>query len=110
MAGALVLIYWTSLARPLWVDEEMLLLNVRERGFLELTGPLWLDQSAPLGWLWLQRLLLLTLGASEPALRSLTVAFGIAMLSTALWIGRRWMGPAGAAVFAALCGIGIWPV
>ncbi len=110
LTGSAVLLYWTATARPLWVDEEMLLLNVRDRGFLELAGPLWLDQTAPLGWLALERLLLLTLGRSEPALRLLPVGFGIATLVTAAWIGRRWMGVVGATVFVALCATGQWLV
>jgi len=110
LAGSALLLYWNATARPLWVDEEMLLLNVRDRGFLELAGPLWLDQTAPLGWLVLERLLFITLGRSEPALRLLPAAFGIATLVTAAWIGRRWMGVAGAALFVALCATGEWMV
>jgi hypothetical protein len=110
LAGSALLLYSTGTARPLWVDEEMLLLNVRDRGFLELAGPLWLDQSAPLGWLALERLLLLTFGWSEPAVRLLPAGFGIATLVTAAWIGRRWMGVAGATVFVALCATGQWLV
>ena len=110
LTGSAVLLYWTGTARPLWVDEEMLLLNVRDRGFLELAGPLWLDQTAPLGWLALERLMLLTLGRSEPALRLLPVGFGIATLVTVAWIGRRWMGVVGATVFVALCATGQWLV
>jgi hypothetical protein len=110
LAGSALLLYWNATARPLWVDEEMLLLNVRDRGFLELAGPLWLDQTAPLGWLVLERFLLLTLGRGEPALRLLPAAFGIATLVTAAWIGRRWMGVAGAATFVALCATGEWIV
>ncbi len=110
LAGAAVLIYWTSTARPLWVDEEMLLLNVRDRGFSELAGALWLDQSAPLGWLALERLVLLTLGTGERAVRLLTVIFGTATLLTGAWIGRRWMSPFGATVLVLLCALGEWLV
>jgi hypothetical protein len=110
LAAAGVLVYWTSTARPMWVDEEMLALNVRDRGFGQLAGPLWLDQSAPLGWLVLERLALLALGANEPAVRTLTVLFGIGTLATAWWIGRRWMTPIGAALLVALCGTGEWLV
>jgi hypothetical protein len=110
LAGAAVLIYWTSTARPLWVDEEMLLLNVRDRAFSELVGPLWLDQSAPLGWLAMERLALLTLGTGERAVRLLTVIFGTATLLTGAWIGRRWMSPFGATVLVLLCAIGEWLV
>jgi hypothetical protein len=110
LAGAGILIYWTSTARPLWVDEEMLLLNVRDRGFVRLAGALWLDQSAPLGWLALERLALLTLGTDERAVRLLTVLFGIGTLFTGVWIGRRWMSPAGATVLVLLCALGEWIV
>ncbi len=110
LAGAGILIYWTSTARPLWVDEEMLLLNVRDRGFSQLAGALWLDQSAPLGWLALERLALLTLGTDERAVRLLTVLFGIGTLFTGVWIGRRWMSPAGATVLVLLCALGEWLV
>jgi hypothetical protein len=110
LAGAAVLIYWTSTARPLWVDEEMLLLNVRDRAFSELAGPLWLDQSAPLGWLAMERLALLMLGTGERAVRLLTVIFGTATLLTGAWIGRRWMSPFGATVLVLLCAIGEWLV
>ena len=65
LAGAAVLIYWWRAARPLWVDEELLALNVRDRAFTELLGPLWLDQAAPLGWLALERTALLTFGLSR---------------------------------------------
>ncbi|HEX7140035.1 MAG TPA: hypothetical protein VF219_19445 [Vicinamibacterales bacterium] len=109
-AAAGVLVYWTLTARPMWVDEEMLALNVRDRGFLQLTGPLWLDQSAPFGWLVLERLMMLVFGTGERAVRALTVIFGIGTLSTAWWIGRRWMTPFGAAVLVALCGTGEWLV
>lgn len=109
-ASAAVLVYWTATARPMWVDEEMLALNVRDRGFFQLAGPLWLDQSAPLGWLALERLLMLVFGTGERAVRALTVIFGIGTLATAWWIGRRWMTPLGAAVLVALCGTGEWLV
>jgi hypothetical protein len=94
----------------MWVDEQMLALNARDRGFTELTGALWLNQSAPPGWLVLERTALLTIGTSERAARLLTVLFGIGTLMVGVWIGRRWMGPLGAAVLVLLCGIGPWMV
>jgi ABC-type Fe3+-siderophore transport system permease subunit len=103
LVGAAVLIYWDWTARPLWVDEEMILLNVRDHALGRLAGPLWLDQSAPLGWLALERLVLLTFGSGERAVRMVNVLFGIGTLVTALWIGRRWMSPVGAAILALLC-------
>lgn len=99
--------YWAA-ARPLWLDEEMIALNIRDRGFADLTGPLWLGQSAPLGWLWSERLAVTLLGLGEAGLRALPVVFGVATLVAAWWIGRRWMSAVGASVLTFLVAIGPW--
>lgn len=93
-------------ARPLWLDEEMILLNVRDRNLHELVGPLWLDQSAPIGWLGLERAILLEFGTADRTGRALPVLLGIGTVWLAFWFGRRWMGPLGAAVFVLLCSFG----
>jgi hypothetical protein len=108
LAGTVLLVARWAAARPLWLDEEMIALNVRGRGFLGLPGALWLGQSAPLGWLVLERLALVVFGAGERSLRLLPVLFGIAAPWTAVWIGRRWMRPAGAATFVFLITFSIW--
>ena len=106
LVGAVALIVQWSWTRPLWLDEEMIALNVRDRSLTELAGPLWLNQSAPLGWLALERALLVQFGPSERTLRAAPVLFGIGTLAVALWAGRRWLGPLGAAVFVILCSFG----
>ena len=83
----------------------MIALNARWRPFADLPGSLWLDQTAPLGWLALERLALLTFGLDERAARALTIVFGIGTLSVAVWIGRRWMTPLGAVILVAWCSI-----
>jgi hypothetical protein len=108
VVGAVVQLYQWWAARPFWVDEEMIAVNIRDRSFADLAGLLWLDQSAPLGWLEVQRLALLTLNESERALRLVPVAFNVAMLAAATWAGRRWMSPAGAAALVLLCSSGQW--
>jgi len=95
-------------SRTLWLDEEMVFLNIRDRMWSELAGPLWLNQSAPLGWLALQRGILQTFGTDDRAVRALSVAFGMATLLCALWVAIRWMKPAGAALFLLFCGLGQW--
>lgn len=95
-------------ARPLWLDEEMLALNIRERPWPQLAGVLWLDQSAPLGWLMLQRSVMLALGTGEHALRLVSLLFAIATSITAAWVGRRWAGRVGGALLVVLCAIGPW--
>ena len=90
-------------AAPLWLDEEMIALNLRDRSFSELGGRLWLEQSAPYGWLVVQRAVLLTLGSSEVALRLLPTLFGIATYVTALLIARRWLTWPATLIFPLLC-------
>jgi hypothetical protein len=107
-AGAGLAIAQWAAARPLWLDEEMIAINLRDRSLVDLAGPLWLGQSAPFGWLALQRWVTQLFGTSELALRSVPVLFGLGTLATALWIGRRWMGPLGAAVLVLLCVFGQW--
>ena len=98
--------YQWSHALPLWVDEEMIALNVRDRSLGDLSGSLWLGQSAPFGWLALERVAMIALGTGEAAVRAVPLAFGMATVGAAAWVGRRWMGRVGAAVFVLLCWIG----
>lgn len=93
---------------PLWLDEEMIAINLRDRSFTELTGALWLGQSAPLGWLVVQRAVLLLVGRGELALRFVPVLFGIGTLVAAAWIGRRWMTRVAAAFLVVICWISEW--
>ena len=108
IGGAAIVLYQWIGARPLWLDEEMIALNFRDRSFAELGGRLWLDQSAPLAWLALQRLVLLVLGPSEIALRAIPALFGVATVFAAFFVGRRWMTTTGCAIFVLLCSLGQW--
>jgi hypothetical protein len=95
-------------AAPLWLDEEMIALNVRDRSFADLAGSLWLEQSAPHGWLVLQRTALLTLGDGELAMRFVPLVFGAATVLAAVWVGHRWMGAASTLGLVLLCWITQW--
>jgi hypothetical protein len=106
--GCGVLLTIWARGQTLWLDEQMIALNVRERSFTGLAGPLWFGQSAPLGWLILQRAVLLGLGTGELALRLVPMLFGGATVAVAVWVGRRWMNAIGAAVFVLLCTFGRW--
>lgn len=107
-ASALLLIHQWLAAVPLWLDEQMLALNIRERGLLDLTGPLWLNQSAPPAWLALEHLVMRLGGEGERALRTLPLVFGIASIAVAWQAGRRWLGPPGTATLVTLTGLGAW--
>lgn len=93
---------------PLWVDEEMIAINIRDRSFAELTGTLWLGQSAPLGWLAVQRTVLLLFGAGELVLRFVPLLFGIATLAAAAWIGWRWLTAPAAAFLVVIGWVSEW--
>lgn len=105
LVGIAVDIYQWSGAPTFWLDEEMIALNFRDRSFAELSGALWLEQSAPYGWLVLQRAVLLTIGDGELALRLVPLLFGIATVIGALWVGRRWLGTIGMPGLVLLCWI-----
>jgi len=108
LGAAAFIVYQWSGARPLWVDEEMIAINIRDRSMTQLADRLWLGQSAPLGWLVLQRLMLLAAGAGELALRFVPALFGAATLAAAFWTGRRWMTAAGAFILTVLVAFGLW--
>ena len=100
--------YVWSIAPPLWLDEESIALNIRDRGVLDLAGSLWLGQSAPLGWLIIQHAIVRLFGTSELVLRFFPLAVGLATIGAAVWIGRRWFNIAGQAMLVILCGLSQW--
>lgn len=73
----------------------MVLVNVRDRPFAQLTGGLWL-----------QRAVMLAFGTAERTGRAVPVVFGLATLIVALRAGRRWLGPVGTAIFVLLFSFG----
>jgi hypothetical protein len=105
--SALHVTQWVG-ARPFWLDEEMIALNLRGQTMVELARGLWLDQSAPFGWLAIERVLLLVFGDGERTLRVFPLLSGLATLGAALWVGRRWMDSAGALCLVALVGGTQW--
>jgi hypothetical protein len=105
--AGLLLHHWVR-GRPLWLDEQMIALNIRDRTMLELAGPLWLDQSAPYGWLATQRTSTLLFGLGDHAVRAVPVAFGLAALAASAWVGRRWMSAQAAVALVLLFSLGEW--
>ncbi|WP_033340599.1 glycosyltransferase family protein [Catenuloplanes japonicus] len=91
--------------RPLWLDEQMIAINLRDRSFAALAADLSHDQSAPIGWLWAQRAVFLTLGDDGRALRLIPLLFGVGTLVLAYWAGRRLLGPAGTLVLVTLLAV-----
>jgi len=68
--------------RSLWLDEAMLALNIVHRNFSGLLQPLDMDQGAPIGFLFAQKLSVLIYGNNEYSLRLFPFIAG----SFALWL------------------------
>lgn len=88
---------------PLWLDEQMIGINIVQRDFAGLVGTLALSQSAPVGWLWAEHALAVIVEPTDHVLRFLPMATGVATLVVAWWIGRRWLGLFGALALVSLC-------
>jgi hypothetical protein len=85
--------------RSLWLDEIWVALNIVGRSFLGLARPLDYAQSAPVGFLWVERLAVLIGGVNELALRAFPILAGCLLL-VALWmLARRLLDVR----YAALC-------
>ncbi|MDQ7904978.1 glycosyltransferase family 39 protein [Phytohabitans sp. ZYX-F-186] len=106
VAGAAARIWHWAHDRPLWLDEQMIAINVRDGGgFRGLAGPLLHHQSAPLGWLWVERAFLLAFGSGERVLRLQPLLFSLATLVLVWLVVRTWFGPLGALTAALLFGL-----
>lgn len=103
--GAGLRVWRWACALPLWLDEQMIAGSLRGRGFAELAGPLDSYQSAPLGWLWVQRAVIEVFGTGERALRAVPVLFGIGTIVVAWLIARRWLGLPGTVTLVGFCAV-----
>jgi hypothetical protein len=108
VAGSGLLLAQLIGGRPLWLDEEMIALNLRDRTFRQLAQPLTFGQTSPFGWLALEHAALRVLGPSEIALRAAPALFGVGVIVLSVWVGRRWLGSAGATALVLCCAFGQW--
>lgn len=92
VAGAAVRAWALSQRGSLWLDEGALALNVLTRGFAALAHPLDWGQAAPVGFLWIERLVAGNADVPDRWLRLVPLCAGIA-LPWVLWqLGRRVVG------------------
>jgi len=89
-------------ARPLWLDEAMLSLNILTRDYGELTAPLASDQTAPVPFLWAEKAAAALFGSAEMALRLPALLAGCVLLALCLPLARRLLDPWAAALAVAL--------
>jgi hypothetical protein len=75
--------------RSLWLDEALLALNILQKPFAQLAGPLDYQQMAPVGFLFIEKFLILNFGESEYALRAFPLLAGILSLFLFYGVARR---------------------
>jgi len=100
--GACLRVWLWARGQALWLDEQMIAMNLRDRTLATLAGRLDHEQSAPLGWMAIERIVLVVVGEGEMGLRVQPLLWGLATLAVAWLIGRRWLGTLGLTVFVAL--------
>jgi 4-amino-4-deoxy-L-arabinose transferase-like glycosyltransferase len=81
--------------RSLWLDESFVALNVIDRDLAGLARPLDYELTAPLAFLWAERLAINVFGTSEYALRALPLLAGILGLFVFWRLASRMLGAAG---------------
>ncbi|MBI9077228.1 MAG: glycosyltransferase family 39 protein [Desulfatibacillum sp.] len=69
VGGAILAVYQFFLNRSLWLDEASLALNIINRDFAGLARALDYNQVAPIGFLFVEKLLVMAFGENELALR-----------------------------------------
>lgn len=89
-----------------WYDEAYLLLNVFDKSWIDLLGPLHEDQAAPPLFLWLLRGLYQLVGGSEACMRLPALAASVAGLLLMVPLARRVAGRRGWIWAVAFCALG----
>src|SRR5262249_8666770 len=88
-----------------WYDEAFLLVNIYDRDFAELIGPLRAECVIPPFFLWVLRVLFLLFGDGELAMRLPALAAGVAGLVLIIPLARRVVGSPGWIAGLALCAV-----
>ena len=89
----------------LWVDEAALSRNILDRSFAQLAQPLDYAQSAPIGFLFAQKVMV-SFGSSEWLLRAIPFAASVAALVVFILVARRVLTEVGQAVAVAAFALG----
>ncbi len=81
--------------RPLWLDELMLALNIRNRSYAELLLPLDNNQGAPVLFLWIEKCFYLLGGNKDLLLRIFPLLAGILSIFLILLVSRSFQSSSG---------------
>lgn len=98
--GIFLRIWQCAANRSLWLDEASLALNIIRRSFTALIHPLDYSQAAPLGFLFVQKAIILILGNSEYSLRLFPLMAGICSLLLMYRVATKYLQ--GSAIYIAL--------
>jgi hypothetical protein len=89
--GTLLRLLQFAVDRALWLDEALIVRSVLDRGFAGLLQPLEFGQTAPYGFLVLERLAVTLLGTGEYALRLVPLLAGLGALYLFPAVARRYV-------------------
>src|SRR2546425_11946082 len=87
--GAALRIRQYLVNRSFWLDESFLSINVIEKPFTKLFGPLQFNQAAPPGFLLVERLATDVFGRSEYVFRAFPLACGLVSIFLFVRLARR---------------------
>jgi len=104
-AGVALRIFHLASGRSLYIDEARLVLNIGSRSFSGLLSPLDYEQTAPIPFLFGEKLAVMAGGMNEVALRFLPFLAGIATLFVIYRLAVRLLPAPAAAVAVALAGV-----
>jgi hypothetical protein len=105
-AGVALRLWHFSSGRSLWIDEAMVSTSIVGRDWNGLLRPLDYLQIAPIGWLFIEKAALQTIGGLEYALRLPQLIFGLASLAVFVVVARRLFAQSGFVVAIALFALG----
>jgi hypothetical protein len=87
--GGFLRIFALSSNRSLWLDEAKIALNIINRSFVELTRVLDLNQSAPIGFLWVEKIIVSLPGNQDLLLRTFPLIAGIVSMVLMWKLSRK---------------------
>lgn len=102
LVGALLRLLQYAVNRSIWLDEGLLAANFLPRGWAGLLQPLTRGQTAPLGFLAVEKLAATLLGPSELALRLFPLLCGLATLALLPRVASRYLSRAAAPLAVAV--------
>jgi len=108
--GVLARVTRYAVMGAMWGDECMLGMNILSRDFAGLTRMLDHMQTAPILFLWSERVMYLAFGSSELALRFLPLAAGLGAFFLFWDFARRATSPLAAMLAMGLLAVSRWPV